>query len=434
MALVLCLHLLSTQGTWNVSDQAEMIFTARRLLTAGTFEFAPAGSTVPGMRWLRAKPGEPMRPRLFPGTPIALLPFVAVDHALALDRTEDLGLFVHFAGHFFIAGALVLLGSTLRLEGASDRAAVAAILITGTLWPVFQISRRGGAEPLLALLAAAFLAAATRKRFWPRATIAAALPWCHPTGSLLAPLLALSDAVMPGFWEGDALGARPRVRQVVWLLACAASSTLGVIVIWNWLYHGSLLGGGYALYGAGRAVMELDPLDVATYYVQKSLLFVPVLLLLTIGGALQAGRAGLRTIALPAVLLALFLALFSLYTHPTSAEPARRLSIVWLVFGFALGRTFDGLALRRTSALGLIALSMLLGLYWYRLLESDFYPWHDGSWEPLVLWITLAVQGRPFWWSAAPIAALSALGCYAAVRVTSAFLRDGLADTPRAGS
>lgn len=399
-----------------------MIFTARHLLTAGTFDFAPPGGKVPGMRWLQVQPGQPIRPRLFPGTPIALFPFVAVDHALSLDRTEDLGFFVHFAGHFFIAGALVLLGSTLRLEGASDRAAVAAILITGTLWPVLQISRRGGAEPLLALLAAAFLAAASRKRLWPRATIAAALPWCHPTGSLLGPLLALSDAVMPGFSEKDALGARPRVRQAALLLACAASGTLGVLVIWNGLYHGDLLGGGYALYGAGRAVMKLDPFDVATYYVQKSLLFVPVLLLLAACGALQAGRDGLRMLALPAALLALFLTLFSVYTDPSAAEPARRLSVVWLVLGFAAGRGFDRLALSRTAALGLVALSMLIGLYWYRLLESDFYPWYDGSWEPLVLWITLAVQGRPFWHSALPVTLLAAFGVYAAVRAMRTFL------------
>ena len=393
-----------------------MIFTARRLLTASTFDFAPPGGKLPGMRWLLARPGEPMRPRLFPGTPIALLPFVAVDHALGLDGTEDLGFFVHFAGHFFIAAALVLLGSTLRREGASDQAAVAAILITGTVWPVWQISRRGGAEPLLALLAAAFLAAARGRRLLPRTTIAAGLPWCHPTGSLLAPLLALSDVAMPGFPDKDASGTRPRVRQAALLLACAAFGTLSVLVIWNWLYHGDLLGGGYALYGAGSAVMLLPPLDVARYYVQKSLLFVPVLLLLAVSGALQAGREGLRTLALPAALLTAFLTVFSLYTHPTAVEPARRLSTVWFVLGFAAGRGFDRLALSRAAALGLTLLSMLNGLYWYRLLESDFYPWYDGSWEPLVLWITLAIQGRPLWWSAVPIALLSALGCHAAVR------------------
>lgn len=422
MGLVLCLHLLTTQGTWNVSDQAEMIFTARRLLTAGSFDFAPAGQGVPGMRWLQVQPGQPLRPRLFPGTPIALLPFVALDHALGLDRTEDLGFFVHIAAHLFLAGALLLLGRTLRREGASDRAAIAAILITGTLWPLWQISRRGGAEPLLALLLAGFLAAASAGRFLPRAAIAAALPWCHPTGSILAPLLALSDVVMPGFFEKDAAGARPRVRQALILLGCAASGTLGGLVIWNGLYHGNLWGGGYALYGASRALMKLDPVEVATYYMKMSLLFAPALLLLAVGGALQAGPAGLRVLALPAALLASFLVVFSLYTTPTAVEPARRLSVVWLAFGFALGRTFDRLALSGTAGLGLVAVSMLNGVYWYRLTDADYYPWHDGGWEPLVLWITLALQGRPFWWSAVPMAVLSALGSYSAVRSVRPFL------------
>lgn len=167
---------------------------------------------------------------------------------------------------------------------------------------------------------------------------------------------------------------------------------------------------------------------------KMSLLFAPVLLLLAVGGALQAGRAGFRALALPAALLASFLVLFSLYTTSTAIEPARRLSVVWLAFGFALGRTFDRLALSNTAGLGLVCLSMLNGLYWYRLTEADYYPWYDRSWEPLVLWITLAVQGRPFWWSAVPIAVLSALGCYAAFRATRAFLRSGAADTARAGN
>ncbi len=149
---------------------------------------------------------------------------------------------------------------------------------------------------------------------------------------------------------------------------------------------------------------------------------VTTILPFAVGGALQAGAAGLRVLALPAALLASFLVLFSLYTTPTAVEPARRLSLVWLATGFALGRTFDRLALSSSAGLGLVTLSMLNGVYWYRLTDADYYPWHDGSWEPLVLWITLGVQGRPFWWSAVPIAALSALGCYAAVRVTIAFL------------
>jgi hypothetical protein len=138
---------------------------------------------------------------------------------------------------------------------------------------------------------------------------------------------------MPGF--------RSRRVQTLSLLAAAVSATLSVFVLWNWLYHGNFFGGGYALYGARRAIATLNPLDVAATYLHTSLLFAPVLVLLALGGALQAGREGLRLFALPLVLLLLHVTLFSLYTTPTAIEPARRLAVVWLVFAYAAGRSFD---------------------------------------------------------------------------------------------
>jgi hypothetical protein len=410
---VLCLHLLTTEGTWNVSDQAEMIYTARRLLTAQSFDFAPAGESVPGMRWLQGRPGQPLRPRLFPGTPLALLPFVAVDHALALDRDADLGFFVHVSGHLFLAAALLMMGYTLRREGASERAVIAAILIVGTAWPLWQISRRGGAEPLLALLVAGFLLARSLRSFAGQLFVMLALPWCHPTGSLLAPVLALSET---------------RLARALVLLVTAVSATLSVFVLWNWLYHGNLFGGGYALYGARRAIATMNPLEVAAAYLHASLLFAPVLFLLALGGALQGGRDSLRVVALPLALLVLHVILFSLYTTPTAVEPARRLAVVWLVLAYAVGRSFDALPLSRLAAFSLVALSMLNGLYWYRLIEAEFYPWYDAlgapwAWEPLVLWITWSIEGHPFWHSLVPVVLLSgACGC-AAVQACRAFVR-----------
>ena len=420
MGFVLCLHLVTAQGTWVASDHAELIFTARRLLTARTFDFAPAGQTVPGMRWLQGEPGQPLRPRLFPGTAFALLPFVAVDHALGLDRTQDLGFFVHFSGSLFVAAALALMGFTLRREGASDRAAIAAILVAGTAWPLWQISRRGGAEALLALLVCGFLLARSMRSFAGQLIVVLALPWCHPTGSLLAPVLAVSDAVMPGF--------RSRRVQTLSLLAAAVSATLSVFVLWNWLYHGNFFGGGYALYGARRAIATLNPFDVAATYLHASLLFAPILVLFALGGALQAGREGLRLFALPLVLLLLHVTLFSLYTTPTAIEPARRLAVVWLVFAYAAGRSFDALPLSRLAAFSLVALSMLNGLYWYRLIEAEFYPWYSAlgepwNWEPLILWITWSLEGHPFWHSLVPVVLLSVAAAIAALQASQAFLK-----------
>jgi hypothetical protein len=409
---VLCLHLLTTEGTWNVSDQAEMIYTARRLWTAHSFDFAPVGESVPGMRWLQGQPGQPLRPRLFPGTPLALLPFVALDHALELDRDADLGFFVHLSGHLFLAAALLLLGTTLRREGASQRAVIAAILVVGTAWPMWQISRRGGAEPLLALLSAGFLLARSQRSFAGQLCVTLSLPWCHPTGSLLAPVLALSE--------------QHRGRALI-LLGTALSATLSVFVLWNWLYHGNLFGGGYALYGARRAIVTMNPLEVAAGYLHASLLFAPVLFLLALAGALQGGRASLRVFALPLALLVLQLTLFSLYTTPTAVEPARRLAVVWLVLAYAVGRSFDALPLTRLAAFSLVALSMLNGLYWYRVIEAEFYPWYDvlgvpWAWEPLVLWITWSMEGHPFWHSLLPVVLLSAACGCAAVQTCRAFV------------
>jgi hypothetical protein len=424
----MCAQLLAAEGTWVVSDHAETIYTARRLLTAQSFDFAGVGEKVEHLPWLIAEPGQPPRPRLFPGVPIAILPFVALDHGLGLDRTRDLGFFVHFAGHVFMGGALLLMGWTLRRQGASERAAVAAILITGLLWPVWQVSRRGGAEPFLALLVAAYLAADAARHFGARAAIAAALPWCHPTGTLLAPVLALSAAARPGFLERDAAGRRPLVREALLLLACAASGSLGIVLVWNGLYHRRFFG-GYALYSAPEAMGMGNPVSWMLGYVRESLLLCPVLLLLAVVGALAASPEVRRSFAVPGALLALFLILFALLSHPTAFEPARRLSVVWVALGFAVGRSLDYLPLGRLAIAGLALLSMLNGLYWYRIVDGNYYPWYSTTgaqweWEPLVLWITLAIQGRPFWWSALPIALLSALGCFAAVRAARPLLRD----------
>src|SRR5262249_15323160 len=142
---VTCLQLLTASGTWLMSDQAEMIFTARRLITATSFDFAAVGERVRELPWLQGVAGQPVRPGLFPGVPVAFLPFVALDQLLRLDRTRDMGVFVHFSGQVFVGAALLLLARTARREGVSDRAVSAMILVVGTVWPVWQISRRAGA-------------------------------------------------------------------------------------------------------------------------------------------------------------------------------------------------------------------------------------------------------------------------------------------------
>lgn len=417
MGLVLSLQLLTMPGTWVTSDHAEMIFTARRLLTAGRFDFADAGQKVPVLPWLLAEPGKPAKPRAFPGTALALLPFVAADRALGLDAPPDLGALVHLEGPLFVALALLLIGLALRQAGASDRAVVVAVLMAGSSWPVWQISRRAGVEPLLAVLVAAFLLASVRKRFRIQAAIAYALPWCHPTGSLLAPLLALGEGLAPDESGGSRKGA---LRRVAWLLGVALLGTASVALLWNRWYHGRF-GGGYAQYGVASEALHFPSYPIAAAYLGDSLLRVPLLLMLAVATAVHGGRRALRRLALPFGLLVAHLALFSMYRETFLIEPSRRLAVTWLALGFAIGATFDRLRLSAQTSSALALLSLLAGVYWYRLVEANYYAWADGSYEPLVWWITLAVAGRSSVLWAGPIVALGVFGAIAALRVSGVF-------------
>ena len=414
---MLSLQLLTMPGTWVTSDQAEMIFTARRLLAVGRFDFADAGQKVPVLPWLLAEPGKPPKPRLFPGTPLALAPLVALDRMLGLDTTPDLGTIVHLEGPLFVALALLMIGLALRHGGASDRATVVAVLIAGSAWPIWQVSRRAGAEPLLAVLVAAFLLASARRRVRVQGVLVFALPWCHPTGSLMAPALALGEAFLPEAGNESRRNAWMRAGR---LLAAALAGTASTALVWNGWYHGSL-GGGYALYGVLGAVLRMSPLQVAAFYLKESFLHVPLLLMLCGAAAMAGGREGRKQFVVPLVLLTLHMLLFSYYSNSFLIEPARRLAVVWLTFGFALGGTFDRLRLSEKTSAVLVLLSLLSGVYWYRLVEANYYVWPDGSYEPLVWWITLAVAGGTTALWAGPIVALACVAAFAAFRLGRAF-------------
>lgn len=396
LVLIAALHLLTAAGSWLDGDHAEMLLMARRLVVQGTFTLAPAGEAAAELPWRPPRADQSMRARFHPGTAVAVAPLLLVDRALGWDAPPDLGRVVHFGGHLYVLGALGLVAAALRRHGASACAASAAVLLLGTAWPVWQVARHGGAEPVVGFLIALHLwgvAAGSRA-----ASIGALvlLPWTHPTGFVLAPILAL------GRLAGGAPAELAAWRETVAALAAAIASVASVLVVWNHLYHGNWWGGGYAA-AVPSGLLTRPPASVWLQdYASQCALFVP--LLVTLGtAALGTGRDGRRLLALPLGLLLGVSFLFSLYSPTLGQDPVRRLAPVWLAWGFVVGRVWDRLELRDATAWGLLTLSLAIGLYWFLLRESTFGS-PGGVSYPLLWWLERAMKGDAAWgWLGYPL-------------------------------
>jgi len=409
LAFVGALHLLTTAGTWLVSDHAELLFMSRQLVTRGTLTLAPPGQRVADLPWIVPAREGPTRSRLFPGTAVAMAPLVALDRLMGWDDPRDFGRAAHLGGHLYLLGALAFLGAAVRASGASPQAAAVAVVLAGTAWPLWQISRHGGAEPVVAFLLAVFLWGHVRTSRRVEALACSLLPWVHPTGCLLAPMLALSEIVETGGGEAASEAPRRRVARAARLLVISLLSIAALILIWNGLYHGNWWGGGYANQGADQGFFASRAWPVLTQYLRDGLLLGPLPLIFAFIGALARGRGGWREIVTPAALLAAYLALFAVFSTPTGQEPARRLSVVYLAFALVAGRTWDRLSLRGVVPLGIVLMSSAIGAYWFLLRESNYYRRPDGGYDPLVLWLTLAREGRPAWQYLLPVIGLCAL-------------------------
>src|SRR5262245_18340695 len=80
---VASLHLLTTAGGWYVTDHAEYLFVARRLLDHGSLDLAvPGAGRVASLPRVVTGPGGTLRSRLLPATPLTLVPLLAADRAL----------------------------------------------------------------------------------------------------------------------------------------------------------------------------------------------------------------------------------------------------------------------------------------------------------------------------------------------------------------
>jgi len=245
LLFVAAVHLLTAAGTWLDGDHAEMLLMSRRLITQGTFTLAPAGERAAELPWRPASSDQPLRARFHPGTAVAVAPLLLIDRAFGWDAPPDLGRVVHLGGHLYVLGALALVAMALRRHGASPCAAAAAVLLLGTAWPLWQVARHAGAEPVVGFLIALDLWGVAARSATTQLAALVLLPWAHPTGFVLAPILALGSLVED---ETDWSAAW---RQSGAALLAATVSVVSVLVVWNHLYHGNWWGGGSPCVGSG---------------------------------------------------------------------------------------------------------------------------------------------------------------------------------------
>jgi len=419
LLLVASVHLLTTAGAWYVTDHAEYLFVARRLLDRGSFDLAEPGvRRIAALPWLVEPPDGVLRTRLLPATPITLLPLLALDRALGLEERHQYGRLVHLQGHAFVLAGLALLASALRSYGASARATALTVALTGLAWPVWFVARRIGPEPILVFLVCLFLAAGgwaqggfRRRAALARFAVCGLLPWVSPTGPLIG--LALASAGLVDAWldrarRQGAGGEDPaRQRQEIWLPVLGLVLGLASFVLaWNQLYHGDWRLGGYALYAKTQFFGVEHPLLGLGRHVRALFLEAPVIPPLLLMGLRYSGAPRAQGLTLPLCLTTLLLLLFSSFYQP---EPARRFAVVWPCWALVAGRTLDRIELRDPAPQALLALSGLSGFYWLILYEGRHHLGWDGLFYPNVLWVERLVARAPLGPWAAVLAALLVL-------------------------
>lgn len=401
LLLVASVHLLTTAGAWYVTDHAEYLFVARRLLDHGTFDLAEPGvRRLEMLPWLVPGHGDTLRTRLLPATPLALVPLLAADRALGLEDPRQFGRLVHLQGHLFVLVGLFLLGRAVRLSGGSDAAAAGAVLLAGVTWPVWLIARRVGPEPILFFLVCLFLAAGAwvdtgrrRAAVLTQAAVCACLPWVNPAGPVVGLALLAANLVDVRLDRRDT--GVPRDRFPAW--APVAGLILGVssvILAWNWLYHGDWWWGGYAPYATIPYFGVKEPSAGVARHLSAVLSEGPALLLLAVLGVRSAVKPRRTGLTKASLLTGTLLVLFATFYQP---EPTRRLAVIWPCWALIVGRTWDRLRLRGPAAQALIAAAFLVGFYWLIRNEGRHHLGPGGLYYPNIVWVKLLVTGAPAW-------------------------------------
>jgi hypothetical protein len=268
---------------------------------------------------------------------------------------------------------------------------------------------------VVALAMAVFLLAALQQRRGLCLATCALLPWLHPTGVIVAVALALSSALDPA---RPAAGAAATLRRAAPALAAAGFGAASVALLWNQLYLGSAVSGGYASSIEG-ALLSRPPLAVFFgEYLSQCALFAPVPVLLGLGALAVAPpeaprAAGWRLLSLPLGLMLALGGLFSLLAYSMGHDPVRRLAVVWVAWGFAAGRIWDALPLTPFVPRAVWLVSLALGSYWFRLREFNYFLAADGSRLPRLQWLSWRAEGHPCWWLPPLALAVTALAASA---------------------
>lgn len=394
LLLVASIHLLTTAGAWQVTDHAEYLFTARRLLDHGTFDLAePGARRVADLPWIVPGPGETLRSRLLPATPLTLLPLLAADRALGLEDPRQFGRLVHLQGHLFVLAGLFLLGRAVRRGGGSDAAAAGAVALAGLCWPVWMVARRIGPEPILVFLVC--LCLAPDRRGWTgllRGCACCVLPWVSPTGPAIG--LALTAAACFDAWRDR---GQPNAGGLSGITLAAGGLAAGIagLLAWNHFYHRHWWLGGYAPYYASLPPFAIERVwQGLGIHLRAMALEGPAILLLAWLGLRRDPAPGSTGVTLACVLTVTLLLMFAPFHQP---EPARRLAVVWPCWALVVGRTWDSLRLRGPWAQASLAGGFLAGFYWLVRNDGRYYLAADGLYYPNVLWVKLLLSGASAW-------------------------------------
>jgi hypothetical protein len=417
--LAAALHLMTTSGNWAITDHGEILYAARHFLHHGNLELPP----VPHMRRIPLIPPGPdgtVHTRFLPIPTLTLVPLLWLDEALGWAAEPRFGRVVHLQGHLFVLAALGLLGAAVLRTGASAQAAAAAVLLAGSAWGVWLVSRRVGPEPVMIFLVALFVlgeasmdAAVASWTVRARAAVCALLPWTHVTGAPVAAALVASAAIRLA--RAAPAENAPRRADLRRLALGAAVGTASMVVVWNGLYQGNWLTGGYGRFSPEAAFGARNPLVGAVEHLAMLALLCPVILALAAAGAAAAPslrHLGRETaLSLVAVLVLIFCTFYV-------AEPARRLAVVVVPLAAMAGARWDGLRLRSPLPQALLAASALGGIAWFFRVEGGWKPGPHGLNLPqYVLWSDLLAAGRPPWQYAVPLVLLAGAAALAAARV-----------------
>ena len=403
--------MLTGSGHWMLTDQMERLYTAHRIIEAGTLELADPGTErIAYVQWVPPTSGGHFRTRHHPLTTVTLVPLFAIDRAFGWSGDPEWGRLVHWQGVVVVSLALGLAGLIAMACGASPGGAGMAIIVIGLAWPVWYIARSGGPEPWLGLFVVTAMGAEVFRGRFPRRAAAAQvasnalLPWTHPTGVLLAACNVVASTLSTRGRPMD------RLRSAGPALAGALAGSLSVVYLWNHLYHENWLAGGYGLYPAQNSL--------AAVWLGKGLwaharILIPQLAVVIVVIAVGRPR-GMPTAvwAYPAVALSVLFVFFSAFSHP---EPARRLAPAFMPWVPAVALAWSRWPDRYGRPLLIAAASLALGLHHFMDFVGRYLEGPGGYIYPDVFWVGWIIGGAPaVQWSAPVLLALLAIGVGAA--------------------